>query len=86
MSADTPAGAAYLDSSAIVKLVVREPETDALLGFLALGQLQVTSALARVEPTGLARAEPRGASSRFGFEPAHEQVEVAARCLVGAGE
>ncbi|MFN8520113.1 MAG: type II toxin-antitoxin system VapC family toxin [Chloroflexota bacterium] len=27
-------GALFLDSSALVKLVVREPETDALLGFL----------------------------------------------------
>jgi hypothetical protein len=34
MSTDAPTGAVYLDSSAIVKLVVREPETEALLAFL----------------------------------------------------
>jgi predicted nucleic acid-binding protein len=64
MSADTPAGAVYLDSSAIVKLVVREPETDALLGFLAPGQLQVTSALARVEVVRAVRRHGRAATAR----------------------
>jgi predicted nucleic acid-binding protein len=64
MSADTAAGAVYLDSSAIVKLVVREPETDALLGFLAPGQLQVTSALARVEVVRAVRRHGRAATAR----------------------
>ncbi|MDX6527025.1 MAG: uncharacterized protein QOI43_2536 [Gaiellales bacterium] len=64
MSADTPAGAVYLDSSAIVKLVVREPETDALLGFLAPGRLQVTSALARVEVVRAVRRHGRTATAR----------------------
>jgi predicted nucleic acid-binding protein len=64
MSADTPAGAVYLDSSAIVKLVVREPETEALLGFLAPGQLQVTSALARVEVVRAVRRHGRAATAR----------------------
>jgi predicted nucleic acid-binding protein len=49
MSAEPPSGAVYLDSSAIVKLVVREPETAALIAFLAPWQTRVTSALARVE-------------------------------------
>jgi predicted nucleic acid-binding protein len=64
MSADTPAGAVYLDCSAIVKLVVREPETDALLGFLAPGRLQVTSAVARVEVLRAVRRHGRTATAR----------------------
>jgi len=39
----------YLDSSALVKLVVAEPETPALMAFLAGWPLRVSSALARVE-------------------------------------
>lgn len=39
----------YLDSSAIVKLVVPEPETGALLELLAEWPERVSSALARVE-------------------------------------
>jgi predicted nucleic acid-binding protein len=39
----------YLDSSALVKLVVAEPETGALLEFLARWPHRVSSALARVE-------------------------------------
>jgi len=39
----------YLDSSALVKLVVAEPETQALLRFLAAWPDRVSSALARVE-------------------------------------
>jgi predicted nucleic acid-binding protein len=64
MSADRPGGAVYLDSSAIVKLVVREPETEALLGFLALGHLQVTNALARVEVVRAVRRHGRSAAAR----------------------
>jgi predicted nucleic acid-binding protein len=41
-------GAFYVDSSAIVKLVVREAETEALLGLLAGAQL-ISSELAAVE-------------------------------------
>jgi predicted nucleic acid-binding protein len=43
------AGAAYLDSSALVKLVIPEPETQALRTELAGWSRQVTSGLARVE-------------------------------------
>jgi predicted nucleic acid-binding protein len=64
MSADTPAGVVYLDSSAIVKLVVREAESDALLGFLAPGHLQVSSALARVEVVRAVRRHGRTATAR----------------------
>ncbi len=39
----------YLDSSALVKLVVAEPETSALMSFLASWPDRVSSALARVE-------------------------------------
>ena len=39
----------YLDSSALVKLVVAEPETPALLEFLAGWPHRVSSTLARVE-------------------------------------
>jgi hypothetical protein len=39
----------YLDSSALVKLVVAEPETTALLTFLAGWPHRVSSAVARVE-------------------------------------
>ena len=39
----------YLDSSAIVKLVVAEPETAALRAFLVAWPDRVTSALARLE-------------------------------------
>ena len=39
----------YLDSSAIVKLIVAEPETAALMAFLKGWPLRVTSSLARVE-------------------------------------
>ena len=39
----------YLDSSAIVKLVVLEPESEALTGHLRAHPLRVSCALARVE-------------------------------------
>jgi predicted nucleic acid-binding protein len=39
----------YLDSSALVKLVVAEPETAALMAFLARWPDRVSSAIARVE-------------------------------------
>ncbi len=53
MSAET----AYLDSSAIVKLVVAEPESEALLRHLRRRPVLVTSALARAE---VARAVAAG--------------------------
>ena len=64
MSADPPTGAVYLDSSAIVKLVVREPETEALLAFLEPWHVRVTSALARVEVVRAVRRHGRSATSR----------------------
>ncbi|MGH3734870.1 MAG: type II toxin-antitoxin system VapC family toxin [Micromonosporaceae bacterium] len=51
----------YLDTTAIIKLVRREPESDALGDWLddRLHELLLTSALAEVEvPRGLRRSEP----------------------------
>lgn len=42
-------GATYLDSSAIVKLAVREPESDALRRHLRRRRTLITSAIARTE-------------------------------------
>ena len=42
-------GAVYVDSSAIVKLAVREPESDALRSYLRRRRPLVSSTLARVE-------------------------------------
>jgi predicted nucleic acid-binding protein len=64
MSAEAPAGIVYLDSSAIVKLVVREPETEALLAFLEPRQVRVTSALARVEVVRAVRRHGGPATTR----------------------
>jgi len=43
--------ATYLDSSALVKLAVREPETAALLRYLRRRRPLIASALARTEVT-----------------------------------
>jgi predicted nucleic acid-binding protein len=48
--------AVYLDSSALVKLVVAEPESGALRQFLRRRPERVTSALARVEVVRAVRA------------------------------
>ena len=42
-------GAAYLDSSALVKLAIREPESDALRRYVRSRRPWVSSALARTE-------------------------------------
>ena len=59
MPSASSANLLYLDSSALVKLVVAEPETPALLEFLARWPHRVSSALARVE---VARAVKRARS------------------------
>ena len=64
MTADARTGAVYLDSSAIVKLVVREPETEALLAFLEPRPVRITSALARVEVVRAVRHHGRTATAR----------------------
>jgi predicted nucleic acid-binding protein len=45
----TSAEAIYLDSSALVKLVIDEPESPALQRYLAAHRVRISSALARVE-------------------------------------
>jgi len=64
MSAESAAGAVYLDSSAIVRLVVREFESDALRAFLVNRPVRVTSALARVEVPRAVRSQGRTATAR----------------------
>lgn len=55
----------YLDSSAIVKLVVREPESPALFEWLETWSERISSGLARVEvPRALRRAGISGPGSR----------------------
>lgn len=44
-------GVVYLDSSAIIKLVVEEDETEALVAFLRTHPRRVSSVLARIEVT-----------------------------------
>ena len=63
----------YLDSSALVKLVVAEPETPALLEFLTGWPYRASSALARVEVLRAVR--------RTGAEPAvrRRAIRVLAR-------
>lgn len=46
----------YLDSSAIVKLIVEEVESDALIDFLRTRPVRASSALARVEVVQAVRA------------------------------
>jgi len=50
-----PAGYLYLDSSALVKLVLPEPESAALLSLLADWEMHVSSAVAAVEVPRAAR-------------------------------
>jgi uncharacterized protein len=56
--------AIYLDSSALVKLVVREPESRALRRYLARRPDRVTCALARVEVVRAVRGQGVAAIAR----------------------
>lgn len=56
--------AIYLDSSAIVKLVVREAGSAALRRFLVRDPVRVSSALARVEVVRAIRAQGHDARAR----------------------
>ena len=62
----------YLDSSAILKLIVREPESAGLLAFLAVEDERASSALAGVE---VARVLRRMEAGRRVRERAVEVVE-----------
>lgn len=61
MSAD---GTVYLDSSALVKLVVAEPESPALRRFLKAHRQRMSCALARVEVPRAVRGHGAGAITR----------------------
>ncbi|MDP8971401.1 MAG: type II toxin-antitoxin system VapC family toxin [Actinomycetota bacterium] len=61
MNADT---AIYLDSSALVKLVVAEPESSALRRYLRQRQVRVSCALAQVEVVRAVRAHGQEAIGR----------------------
>jgi predicted nucleic acid-binding protein len=81
--------AIYLDSSAIVKLVVREPESAALRRYLRRRRPLVSSALARTEvarallPLGAdAIARGREVLSRFDLARVNDRVLTAAGSLL----
>lgn len=54
-------GVTYLDASALVKLVLSEPESGALIAFLSEAPAPITSELARVEVVRAARRASRQA-------------------------
>ena len=64
--------ATYLDSSALVKLVVREPESAALRGYLRRGRRTLVS-------SSLARVEVRRALAPLGVHAVTRGTEVLAR-------
>ena len=66
----------YLDSSALVKLVVREPESDALRSYLRSTPNRVSSALARVEV--LRAVLPHGAEAGARARQLLEQTSLLA--------
>jgi uncharacterized protein len=55
---------AYLDSSALVKLIVREAESEALLAYLQTRPTRASCALARVEVIRAVRPHGRAAVTR----------------------
>ena len=80
--------ATYLDSSAIVKLVVSEPETAALRRYLRRRRPHVSSALARAEVAralfprgGSAVAEGNAVVARLDLMRVNDRVLVAAAAL-----
>jgi uncharacterized protein len=56
--------AVYLDSSALVKLVVEEPESSALVAWLGAHRTRASCGLARVEVIRAVRAQGRPAINR----------------------
>jgi predicted nucleic acid-binding protein len=60
----TSADTVYLDSSALVKLVIQERESADLATFLAQRPVQISSALARVEVVRAVRAQGPDAVAR----------------------
>lgn len=75
----------FVDSSAIVKLLAREPESAALRSYLRRRRPLVASALARVEvPRALARAGIRNAPDPARILGRLDLVRVSDRVLDGA--
>ena len=72
----------YLDSSALVKLVVPEPETSGLMSFLAAWPDRVSSVLARVE---VLRALRRAKASRSVRRRAHRVLSHIALVRIDDG-
>jgi predicted nucleic acid-binding protein len=64
----------YLDASALVKLVAREEETDALAAFLAQHRSQATSVIGLVEVRRAAARRPGVAAERV--EDVLERISV----------
>lgn len=64
MSAETPGTVVYLDSSALVKLVIREADSAALRRYLRDRPERVSSALARVEVVRAVTPHGRSALDR----------------------
>ena len=78
--------AVYLDSSAIVKLVVREPESAALRRYLRRKRPLLTSALARTEVArALIPAGPEAVSRGFDVLRRIDVVRLNDRILNAAG-
>jgi predicted nucleic acid-binding protein len=80
----------YLDSSALLKLVVRESESAALFHFLESHRERVSSAVARVEVMRAVRRLPRSSAAleraaqvldRVALVPVDDEVLVAAATL-----
>ena len=79
--------ATYLDSSAIVKLVIAEPESSALRGFLRRRRPLVSSALARTEVGRAVLGEgERGIARARVVLAGLDLVRVNDRVLEAAGE
>lgn len=77
----------YLDSSAITKLALAEPESEALRAYLADQEnpMQVTSDLATIEvPRAVARAEPLAVGSAYRALRRMRKVPVNTSVLMSA--
>ena len=72
----------YLDSSALVELIAREPETPALLSLLELRPEVVSSALARVE---VLRAVSRAGRAPGSLERARDVLSRVALIAMDGG-
>jgi uncharacterized protein len=78
--------AAYLDSSAIVKTVIREPESAGLRRFLRRYPIHASSALARAEVLrAVRRAEPRAIPRASAAVGRLLLVEMTDQLLAAAG-